>query len=597
MSISLALQNGLSGLTASQAGLAAISQNVANANTVGYSRQVLSLQQRVINGVNSGVQVGNVDRVVDSFLVRELQAQISRVGETLAASQFYTETQSRFGTPGNNSSLSADLAQFGAALDTLSVNPEDPALGFNVVAAGVAVARSISEFVNGVQKLRNQADTEIKSTVDAINLQLRNVFDLNTAIARAKVNREASAGLEDRRDQAVSALAKNVSISSFIRKSGELTILAEGGLALVDNEVREFDYTPAAVVNDTTVFGAISIFRIEPTSGARLGDSQELVSFGASATIVSNVAGGRLKGLIDVRDGDLNDLAAQVETIATAVRDQYNEIHNDGVSFPALNSLAGTRTVTTVDSFTATGTVRIAVLNADGGIAAAPVDLDLTALGAVTVGTLATTIDTALGADGSAAVVNGKLVITATDAAKGIAINASDSLISGTAKGFPQFFGLNDFFTGVGGADFAVRQDIVGDPSRISTAELSLTASAGQAGITVGDNRVIARLSALTEIGIAFAAVAGLPAGTFTLQEYAGAILGLNAVQTAAAVEGAELQQSLFENLDHRNSSLSGVNVDEELANMLVFQISFAASARVLNAAREMFDLLIEIAR
>ena len=99
MSISLALQNGLSGLTASQAGLAAISQNVANANTVGYSRQVLSLQQRVINGVNSGIQVGIVDRVVDSFLVRELQAQISRVGETLAASQFYTETQSRFGTP------------------------------------------------------------------------------------------------------------------------------------------------------------------------------------------------------------------------------------------------------------------------------------------------------------------------------------------------------------------------------------------------------------------------------------------------------------------------------------------------------------------
>ena len=332
MSISLALQNGLSGLTASQAGLAAISQNVANANTVGYSRQVLSLQQRVINGVNSGVQVGNVDRVVDSFLVRELQAQISRVGETLAASQFYTETQSRFGTPGNNSSLSADLAQFGAALDTLSVNPEDPALGFNVVAAGVAVARSISEFVNGVQKLRNQADTEIKSTVDAINLQLRNVFDLNTAIARAKVNGEASAGLEDRRDQAVSALAENISISSFVRKSGELTILAEGGLALVDNEVRELDYSPAAVVKDTTVFGAISIFRIEPTSGARLGAGQELVSSGASAAIVSNVAGGRLKGLIGVRDSDLNDLAAQVETIATAVRDQYNEIHNDGVT-------------------------------------------------------------------------------------------------------------------------------------------------------------------------------------------------------------------------------------------------------------------------
>ena len=52
MSISQVLQNGLSGLSASQAGLATISQNVANANTVGYSRQTVSLEQRVINGIN-----------------------------------------------------------------------------------------------------------------------------------------------------------------------------------------------------------------------------------------------------------------------------------------------------------------------------------------------------------------------------------------------------------------------------------------------------------------------------------------------------------------------------------------------------------------
>ena len=197
--------------------------------------------------------------------------------------------------------------------------------------------------------------------------------------------------------------------------------------------------------------------------------------------------------------------------------------------------------------------------------------------------------------DGGPAVVNGKLVISATDSTKGIAINTRDSKVTGTTQGFPDFFGLNDFFIGAGGADFAVRTDIISDPSRISMGKLSTTATSGKSGISVGDNSVITSLSGLTQKGISFAAVSGLPAGTFTLEEYSGAILGLNAVQAARAEESAELQGDLLDNLVFRKTSLTGVNIDEELANILVFQNSFAASARVINSAQEMFDALLSI--
>ena len=126
---------------------------------------------------------------------------------------------------------------------------------------------------------------------------------------------------------------------------------------------------------------------------------------------------------------------------------------------------------------------------------------------------------------------------------------------------------------------------------------LSLTAVIGESGIAVGDNRVITSLAGLSQKNVSFAAVTGLPAGSFTLEGYAGAILGLNAVQAARAGDAADLQGDLLENVELRKASLTGVNIDEELASILVFQNSFAASARVISAAQELFDTLLGILR
>ena len=112
---------------------------------------VMSLEQQVINGVSSGVTVGDTKRLVDNFLTREVQIQKASEGQAKVVSEFYNNIQTRFGTPGGNNSLSADLSRFGAALETLAINPEDPALRFNVVSTGVSVARGISQLAAGMQ--------------------------------------------------------------------------------------------------------------------------------------------------------------------------------------------------------------------------------------------------------------------------------------------------------------------------------------------------------------------------------------------------------------------------------------------------------------
>lgn len=595
MSLGVALSNGLSGLIANQGALAVVSQNVANANTVGYSRRVASLEQSVIDGKGAGVNLASINRVVDEFLIRQQRAQRSVFGAADVTNTFLKEVQARFGTPQSNSTISNKLSDFATAIDTLANNPEDPALRFAVIAAAQSLSRTVSGLATTAQDLRGQADKEIKQSVDIVNTELRNVFELNTQIRAATLSGDNASTLKDQRDLAVARIAEQIDISTFVSSNGEMSILTGRGQPLIENELSQLRYTPAASVSGGTVFGALTTVPVDPVTLAPIGSGQTLVTSGTSSTVVNQLDSGRLKGLFDLRDGELNDLAAQVDTLADTIREQYNAAHNAGVAFPPPNALTGTRAVATTDAFTGTGTMRIAVVDANGAIVGTPADIDLTALGATTVGGLIAAINTAHGGDATAAVVDGKLTITATNSANGIAINEGTSQVAGTSQAFSHYFGLNDLFTGGGAIDFAVDTTIVNNPGRLVTARLDATATTGQTAVTIGDNSAIMQLSRVTDLANSFSAVGGLLAGTFTLGEYAAAITGLNAAHGSEAEARVGLEQDLQNSIDLRAASFSGVNVDEEMANMIVLQNAFAASAKVMTAANEMLDTLLKM--
>lgn len=595
MSLTLALTNGLSGLIASQGALSVVSRNVANANTVGYSRQEASLEQTVIAGEGAGVNLANVSRVVDEFLIRQKREQGSVSGAADVTNTFLQVVQARFGTPQGNSTISNELSDFATAIDTLANNPEDPALRFAVIAAAQSVSRAVSGLATTAQDLRGQADQEIKQSVDIVNAELRNVFELNQQIQAATLSGNDASTLKDQRDLAVVRIAEQVDISTFVSSNGAMSILTGRGQSLIENELFQLQYTPAASVNGSTVFGALTTVPVDPTTLAPIGAGQTLVTSGTSATVTSQIDSGRLKGLFDLRDGTLNDLADQVDTLANAVREQYNAAHNAGVAFPPPNALTGTRAVASSDAFAGTGTMRVAVVDANGAVVGTPADIDLAALGATTVGGLVTAINAALGADGTAAVVNGKLTITATNSANGIAINEGSSQVTGTTQAFSHYFGLNDLFTGSGAIDFAVNTTISSNPARLVTARLSTTATTGQTAVTIGDNSAIQQLGQVTDLANSFSAVGGLLAGTFTLGEYAAAITGLNAARGSEAEARLALEQDLQNSIDHRAASFSGVNVDEEMANMIILQNAFSASAKVMTTANEMLDTLLQM--
>lgn len=593
MSLSLALNNSISGLNAGQAGLAVASQNVANANTEGYAKKVSNQSPNVIDGVPNGVSVDIITRLTNDFLNTELKNATSDYQKAAVVDEFFQLMQNFFGSPGSNTSFADDFAGFMSDMESLANTPENAALRFDVVSSGVILADTISKLASDLQGLRFQADQEIDAAVSRINDLAAEVDELNVQIKRISSVNGSTADLEDKRDLAVRRIAAEIDVNTFVRADGRMALFTRSGKTLVDDRRQLIEYSPASSVNSATVFSEMRVFNVD-AAGAATGLGEQLVSSGTSSTVTSTLQSGRLAGLLQTRDSDLPDLADALDAIANTIRDQVNTVHNQGTGFPPPNDLTGTRTVAASDSFTATGTVRIAVTDATGTIVDVQ-DLDLTALGATTVGQLATNISTALTGNATAAVVNGNLVITATDANNGIAINPAGTAETATGETFSHFFGLNDFFDGTGSTDMVVRSNIQNDPSRISTGLLSTTAAVSEVAISVGDNRTAQDLAAIADQLFAFSTVGGLPAMTVTITDFAGSVIGLNSARAANATDVQEQREFVLENIQNRHSSDTGVNIDEELANMVLFQNAFTMSARMLDIASQMFDTLINI--
>jgi flagellar hook-associated protein 1 FlgK len=146
---------------------------------------------------------------------------------------------------------------------------------------------------------------------------------------------------------------------------------------------------------------------------------------------------------------------------------------------------------------------------------------------------------------------------------------------------------------------FAVRSDIIADPARVSRAELNSAAglAAGDIGVTTGDSAIASDLAGVLSSDVTFPAAGSLSATTTTFASYASSILSLQSTNAAEAESKLDFNNSYLTTLEARNSATSGVNVDEELANLIILEQSFNASARVLTTASDMLEELLNIAR
>jgi flagellar hook-associated protein 1 FlgK len=277
------------GLNAAQVGLATTTNNMSNVDTTGYSRQVVnqtSIGPAAVYSsslVGSGVEVTSVDRVRSFRLDQKYWQENSSASKLEAEATYLEQVENVFGST-DTSDISAALDDFYAALESLSTDPSDTTARAVVLEDAENLCSILNEASASLTELRNDINSDVKTTVEQINSYASQIADLNKQIAVATASGASANELEDQRGILVDELSGLVGLDVTECEDGSLTISIEGTNLVSGNKAKELEcYT----VTDTTSdqYGMY---------GIRWADSGQAFDSGDS---------GALNGYLEVRDG------------------------------------------------------------------------------------------------------------------------------------------------------------------------------------------------------------------------------------------------------------------------------------------------------
>ena len=698
MALNDILNSAVSGLSAAQAGLRSVSNNISNVGTVGYARERVSLTTSVTQGRVTGVTIGEAQRVADRFLEEAVYARSGDTGRAEVSAAYLDRLQSLLGEPGADSGLAARMdAINSAAIALTGARAADESLA--VFTANVEDAiETLKQLDTDVATLRGEVESEVGYTVERVNSLLSRIYDLNSEVARLSGQGRSSVGAEGQRMNAIEELSGLVKINARAQTDGRINIETASGAMLIDTRLRQLSYPTVGQGVSQSTYPPIEIRFANGSGdpGAATGEKLD-----------SSAVGGKLGGLIDLRDRALPEFSEQLGVLFGGLAGTINKVANAGTTYPAPNALEGRPTgLIGSDRLGFSGTAVFAVTDGAGQLVARA-DIDFTALGAgATVDDAVAAINAGLGGAATARFVDGALQISATDAGQGVVIAQGTPASSRAGVGFSQYFGLNDMIrsetgtlvpsglvatdphgfapgetaelvlrasdgrilgsttlTGSAGptfgdlvtelnssslgsfgtfslddlgrvqfaprasiagaslsipsdstdrfgtgksfsvlsgltghsqglADAGVRTTVLANPSKLSLAKLQLDAAVGEAAIGSGDNRgsaeLVEALSAAVNLG---------KDGITTLPRLSTKLLSSAGTQASRARDALNEASTRLEDAVNRRDSFSGVNLDEELAQMVVLQNSYSAAARVMTTANQMLEVLIGMVR
>lgn len=700
MSLSDILGSALSGLNAAQAGMRSTSNNIANVSTPGYAREQVSLSTGVTAGRVNGVRVGEPERVADRFLEANVYRRSGDWGQAAVTADYLSRLQSMLGAPGSSASVAARLdALQGAAVAMTGSSYSEQAVRTFTAQVGDSL-QALQQVESDATTLKGDAESELGHTVEKVNDLLQRISTLNDTISRQLAQGSNAGGAKDLRMTAIEELSGLIKVTTREQPDGRIAIDSASGTVLIDRKPRMLSYAAGAGDGvDQPSYPPIEVRFVQPDGSMGAATGERIDSPGV---------GGKLGGLLELRDRTLPEFAGQIGTLFSGLAEALNAASNAGTSVPAPATLAGGQTgLAASDRLGFTGSAVFAVTNSSGTILART-SVDFSALGAgATVADAIAAINTGLGGAGTASFVNGRLTLNATGAGNGVVVAQDSANPSARAgAGFSQYFGLNDVvvdpgrtltpsgFTGADPHGFATGQtvqivirdprgrplaeqtlspvsggtfgDLVGalnagpasafgnfaldargrlaftpDPSiptatanviadttdrlgtgrsfssllgldasrpalraasvrgdisasaqRLPLAQLDLGAAVGQRALGAGDTRgataMVDQLAATRDLG---------RAGSLSVNRYSNLVFGRAALDASQASDALKDSDARRSDAINRRDEYSGVNIDEELSQLVVLQNSYSAAARVMTSATQMFDTLIAMVK
>ncbi|HYZ33405.1 MAG TPA: flagellar basal body rod C-terminal domain-containing protein [Crenalkalicoccus sp.] len=330
MSLDLALGIAGSGLAAVQRGLAQASQNIANAQTPGYTRKAVPQAALTNQELPAGLRTGPAQREVDQALQAQLNG--SRAAEAAATLRdtLLRQVEDAQGTVGDGTSLPDAFSGLNDAFVALRASPDDAGLQRAALDAATTTAERLNTLSQAIGGARQQAQDTVVSEVASANAALRQIASLTLEIRTGQGDNAAA--LEDQRDQALASLSRSLDVQAVKQPDGGLTVIARGGIVLPLDPDRDVLATQPASLSAGSYYGGGGTLPGVTLNGL---------------DITKQITGGRLGEALALRDTTLPRFQAEADLAAATLAGRMDAVglrlytDSDGVSVPATGAYAG----------------------------------------------------------------------------------------------------------------------------------------------------------------------------------------------------------------------------------------------------------------
>jgi flagellar hook-associated protein 1 FlgK len=629
---------GSSALLSLQRAISTTGQNISNVNTEGYSRQRVNFatQPPQFSGgayIGNGVTVDSIERFYDQFLAAEVRDHTSSQARFQTFYDLSSRLDNLLADPATG--LGPTIESFFGALQDVANNPASLPERQVLLGEAQVLADRFQYLDSNFRDLDAQLNGRIEASVGDINALAQNIASLNQQVAQAFAAAQGQPpnDLLDERDQLVRELSQRIDVTVVDTSGGAINVMIGNGQPLVVGNTAQALQTGSSPVDSTRLIVGVG------NPGGTLTDLERFLN------------GGELGGLLDFRSQVLDPAMNQLGLVATGITAVVNEQHSLGMDLNGLpggdffrpleaaftaqasNSGGSSIGVSISDARALTGAdyrlqfdgAQWTLTNLDTGAAQSgpgpfSVDgVDISVAGAPAAGDSfviqptgqnAALFGLALSDPRSIAAASplragAEPANVGSGAISGLAVNDTAGLpLAGpvTLTFNPDALGVGQpgfDVTGIGGGPLAYNPATEsGKNFVLGGFEFAVTGAPGAGdALTIvnnvngtGDNRNALALAQLQTSNT-------LLGGTASFQDAYGGMVADIAVQTRQAETGSRTENVLLQQAVASRDSVSGVNLDEEAANLIRFQQAYQAAAQMIAVADQLFQTLLSATR
>ena len=304
--------------------------NISNANTEGYSRQRVQMKEfdplykpdlertERAGMIGQGIDVQSINRIRDEMLDQRITSLQNQESYWDTRSKYYTMIEQIYNEP-DEVSVRSNMDKFWEGWQELSINPESQAARQAVVTRGESLTNAINSKWENLMGVASLINSDIEATVKQVNSYANQIASLNSEIVRSRGMGDNPNDLLDRRDLLVDKLSKLANITTDNRDSDEFMVHIDGRVLVQGGVARNFELVS---VTDNNGYDKLV-----------WNDTKEDVF----------ISGGTLGALIELRDDDIRSEIQSLNTMTMNFADLVNDIHRNAY---------GANNVTGLDFFT-----------------------------------------------------------------------------------------------------------------------------------------------------------------------------------------------------------------------------------------------------